>query len=92
MIINGKWMSEPEIAALISQLIVDNNRLEKRMEQSAIKGEWIKGKGFWNKNTVQCSLCGNYLDMDGVNGGRGDANFCPNCGADMRGTDDVQQI
>ena len=27
MIINGKWMSEPEIAALISQLTADKKRL-----------------------------------------------------------------
>ena len=32
---------------------------------------------------VQCDQCRNYLDMDGVNGGRGDANYCPNCGARM---------
>ncbi len=44
------------------------------------RGEWIsKGKGIY-----RCSNCGNYLDFDGVNAGRGDANFCPNCGADMR--------
>ena len=48
-------------------------------------GRWIKQEGFWNKNTVKCSLCGNYLDMNGVNGGRSDANFCPNCGARMDG-------
>ena len=46
-------------------------------------GRWIKQEGFWNKNTVKCSLCGNYLDMNGVNGGRSDANYCPNCGARM---------
>lgn len=25
---------------------------------------------------------------DGVNGGRGDANYCPNCGAEMKGEAD----
>ena len=44
-----------------------------------VRGEWIKlrmrGRG------VQCSICGNTLDMRGVNAGRGDANFCPNCGS-----------
>ena len=49
--------------------------------QPVKRGRWIKQEGFWNKNTVKCSLCGNYLDMNGVNGGRSDANFCPNCGA-----------
>lgn len=52
------------------------------------RGRWIKQEGFWNKNTVKCSLCGNYLDMNGVNGGRSDANFCPYCGARMDGDTD----
>lgn len=47
-------------------------------------GQWIPLKGWFNKNIVKCSVCGNTLDMGGVNAGRGDANFCPNCGADMR--------
>ena len=45
-------------------------------------GKWIK-VGHWGRS-YKCNQCGNYLDFDGVNAGRGDANFCPNCGADMR--------
>lgn len=46
------------------------------------KGKWIdKGR----KIIYKCSECGNYLDFSGLNAGRGDANFCPSCGADMRG-------
>jgi hypothetical protein len=48
-----------------------------------VHGEWKKISGSWFHNDVQCSECGNTLDMNGVNAGRGDANFCPNCGADM---------
>lgn len=52
----------------------------KALEVEPIKhGRWIKV----DKHTVKCSECGNYLDMRGVNAGRGDANFCPNCGAKM---------
>ena len=48
------------------------------IEAEPIKhGKWIKV----DKHTVKCSECGNYLDMRGVNAGRADANFCPNCGA-----------
>lgn len=49
----------------------------------AVHGKWIK----LNKRgkNVQCSLCGNTLDLRGVNTGRGDANYCPNCGAKMGG-------
>lgn len=45
-------------------------------------GKWIDTG--W-KIIYKCSECGNYLDLAGVNAGRGDANFCPSCGADMRG-------
>lgn len=52
------------------------------------KGEWIDistGKGIFKTHSVKCSNCRNTLNLDGVNCGRGDANYCPNCGADMRG-------
>lgn len=54
------------------------------IEPERKKGKWKKLSGRWFHNDVQCSECGNTLDMNGVNAGRGDANFCPNCGADMR--------
>lgn len=56
-----------------------------------VKGKWIiKTDGFVIKRVWGvCSECGNTLDFSGVNAGRGDANFCPNCGADMRGDNDV---
>lgn len=43
------------------------------------RGEWIR----IDKHTIQCPLCHRYLDLRGVNAGRGDANYCPNCGAKM---------
>ena len=51
-----------------------------------IHGHWIDEKvGRWFAgDTFKCSECGNTLNRSGVNCGRGDANFCPNCGADMR--------
>ena len=52
-------------------------------------GEWLvlggKCTKMIDKRIVECSVCGNALSMIGVNGGRGDANFCPNCGAKMDG-------
>ncbi len=39
---------------------------------------------FTAKDVVRCSKCGNTLDMDGVNAGRGQTNFCPNCGKKMK--------
>ena len=42
-------------------------------------GKWIRV----DSNTFKCSACGNFLNFHGVNAGRGDANYCPNCGAKM---------
>ena len=46
-------------------------------------GHWIK-TARWGR-VYYCDQCRNYLDFDGVNAGRGSTNYCPNCGADMRG-------
>ena len=46
-----------------------------------VHGKWIK-VGVWGR-VYRCNRCGNFLDFDGVNAGRGDANFCPNCCAKM---------
>ena len=49
----------------------------KALEQQT--GHWIKEQG----NIYKCSNCRHFLDFYGVNAGRGDANYCPNCGARM---------
>ena len=60
--------------------VIDNINAIPTIEVEPVKhGHWIKV----DKHTVKCSECGNYLDMCGVNAGRGDANYCPNCGAKM---------
>lgn len=52
-------------------------------------GHWIGEsqtkfeKLVFSSRVFKCSVCGNYLDFDGVNVGRGSANYCPNCGAKM---------
>ena len=53
-------------------------------------GEWImKHDGVIFKRTWGvCSCCGNTLDFAGLNAGRGDANYCPNCGAKMKGEEE----
>lgn len=50
-----------------------------------IHGHWVEHKvGYIFKQIYfSCSVCGNTLDPHGLNCGRGDANFCPNCGAIM---------
>lgn len=97
MIINGKWMNEPEIIALISQLTADKKRLEKQLEQGAKQGYWkdvmMSEATGWDLSLTGgrdevcetvCSVCGDCCAF----GGDGDlylSPYCPNCGADMRG-------
>ena len=47
--------------------------------QPVVPAHWIDQ----GHKIFKCSNCGNYLDFGGVNAGRGDANYCPNCGAKM---------
>lgn len=69
-------------------LIPMNDALDmaiKALEQEQKTGHWINAKvgKLFPSNDFKCSACGNILDFDGVNCGRGDANYCPNCGAKM---------
>lgn len=48
-------------------------------------GHWIAVSTTKRERIFKCSVCRNVLDFDGVNAGRGDANYCPNCGAKMLG-------
>lgn len=59
--------------------------IEALQAQLSKRGEWIR----IDKHTVQCPLCHRYLDLHGVNAGRGDANYCPNCGANMEVQDEA---
>lgn len=60
-----------------------------------VRGEWneIERGGLLTRYALfRCTHCGNIFKVyeDTLNAGRGDKNFCPNCGADMRkeATDD----
>ena len=64
--------------------------LVKHIKAQSKTGKWIKAKN-WGIRCYQCDQCGNYLDFDGVNAGRGATNFCPNCGADMRENADAEE-
>lgn len=89
MIINGKWMNEPEIIALISQLTADKKRLERQLEQSVKRGKWdthdvvkVLFSGETLDGFCQCMACGDVFPLH-----YSEYNYCPNCGADMRGTE-----
>lgn len=85
-LINGEWQ-EVTIQESPLELV---ERFEQDEEWTRVRhGHWIGAsqtkyeKMFYPQRTFKCSVCGNYLDFDGVNAGRGSANFCPNCGAKM---------
>ena len=65
--------------------MVDEIASIKALEQEKKTGHWINAKvgKLFPSNDFKCSECGNILDFDGVNCGRGDANYCPNCGCHM---------
>lgn len=62
------------------------NKYQPTIQLKRAEGEWILyDKRFPWRTWYKCSSCGNYLDFSGVNGGRGEVKFCPNCGANMKG-------
>ena len=69
------WRPEHEFGKFIDVLSTADVR-------ENVKGEWIREPNCY----YRCSVCGEHYpsfrdDMD--------YNFCPNCGADMRGEKDV---
>ena len=68
-----------------SRLMTALNMAIKALEQEPKTGHWVNAKvgKLFPSNDFKCSNCGNILDFNGVNCGRGDANFCPNCGVKM---------
>lgn len=92
-----KMMDGYEVCAdmqSVNKKLHDNKMLSKAIKalpSARPKGKWIvKIDGIiFKREWGICSECGNTLDFSGVNAGRGDVNFCPNCGADMRGENDA---
>ena len=50
-------------------------------------GKWALVEKRRKASVYRCSECGNFFTVwpDTLNGGRGDMNYCPNCGAKMDG-------
>ena len=72
-------------------LNIDAVNMQPTIQPEQYEGHWILyDKRFpWSKD-YKCSECGNYINLSGINGGRGDAKYCPNCGAKMKGELDEQ--
>lgn len=80
-----------EVEYVVRDMISGENlrwvELPRPKKREPKTGHWVNAKvgKLFPSNDFKCSECGNILDFNGVNCGRGDANYCPNCGADMRG-------
>ena len=76
---------------VIGKYKVEISRLPVADVQPVKHGKWKQTGGKYSRRKtidrriLTCSVCGNVLYMEGVNAGRGDANYCPNCGARMDG-------
>lgn len=64
--------------------------INERIDAQPTMGKTLVEHGHWipeirriNRRIYKCSICGNFLDMSGVNAGRSDARYCPCCGAKM---------
>lgn len=73
---DGKdWLDERDIPLL--QMAIE--ALERK------RGEWIQQRDeYWGVFWFNCSVCGQKPPNDQF-GQEWHSNFCPNCGADMRG-------
>lgn len=84
MIINGKWMNEPEILALISQLIADKKRLERQLEQGVKRCKMIPlepdCRGY--ADVFICTNCHQHIHLGFIQK-EYSGNYCLECGAEV---------
>ena len=80
MIINGKWMNEPEIIALISQLTADKKRLEKQVKQCKMIPQKPDCRGY--TDTFFCTNCQLHIHLGFISQRYG-GNYCIECGAEV---------
>lgn len=79
-------LNDDELYDIFSRIIDDMYNELPSVTPKPKAGHWINAKvgKLFPSNDFKCSECGNVLDFNGVNCGRGDANYCPNCGAKMQ--------
>lgn len=91
--IRGKYVDTYNRRTKVNQFFWDTIRyIEKKVRsiptveaKEVVHGEWIKLEGDWRSSNTnepltvhQCSICGAFFR-------NAPYNFCPKCGADMRG-------
>ena len=73
-------LAKPWDYVLIEQTIADAPTIEERK-----KGKWIETDDGWDGTYFVCSNCGCPWTLIDGDPRDNDMNYCPNCGADMRG-------
>lgn len=92
--IDADKLLRPEILHLYYHLpngdiaipIIDIKNAPTADVRENVRGEWgiiEEPDGYYH---TECDICGQYLEEDVFMRGK-KYNFCPNCGADMRGTE-----
>ena len=77
----GNWSSKRYVGEI--------ERILPAYVRPVVRGEWINTDAFDKESNVKCSEC--EMEFDYIDGicylcaGHRLPNFCPNCGADMRG-------
>ena len=70
----------PHIANYVKgAIVIEIEQIPAADVKPVVRGEWIIRRGNWT-DEYECSLCHKVSKTYG--------NYCPWCGADMRGTDD----
>ena len=77
----GEWQFANGFNLGIVASVVETKHASTVNTEPVKHGCWIGESQ--TKGVFKCSVCRHYLDFDGVNAGRGSANYCPNCGAKM---------
>ena len=77
---------------VLNYLELVRTRIEGAPTIEPKRGKWIDLNDKWGfEGTFKCSACGELWSLiDGTPQDNG-MNFCPNCGADMRGKDDERR-
>ena len=74
-------MLKPVLSTALENALNDNNAITDTDVQPVKHGKWIENAGYggWSNSEFKCPECGitEYKPT----------NFCPNCGAELRGID-----
>ena len=80
--INGEWSADTPIIDAYKDMLEACEMAIKALEQEPKTGKWVHRNDDFN-DWLECSECG-YGSEGEVRFGE-ETNFCPHCGADMRG-------